>query len=561
MTTRMFSIGQLLVVGALCGASIFVACGGEDSSTDGTNAGNAGISAGGLGGRAASSSGGRQAGGNAGALATGGRTGGVGGATTGQGRRTFGQGGGFGVGGRTTGAGGSTSTTTNCGMGVQDGQDCTNGTDTDCTVAFGPNAGDACTCGTDDTWTCTTAEGTGGVTGAGGDNGAGGNTGSTCTGGIQTDSPCNPDVDTTECVRSNRTCTCGADTSLWTCVPTGGEGGDTGAGGSTSTTADCGMGVRDGQDCTNGTDTDCTIATGRNAGDVCTCGTDDTWTCTTPEGTGGVTGAGGDNGAGGNTGSTCTGGVQTDSPCNPDVDTEDCVRPTRTCTCSADTSLWTCVPTGGEGGAGNEGGSTGAGGSTGTDCGMDVQDGQDCTNGDDADCTIAFGPNAGDACTCTADDTWSCGAVVGAGGTGAGGTGAGGTAAGGETAAGGTAAGGDTSSGGSAGDAGAGGDGGAAGSTSALEACADPEVVTGDTCSTRNDADCSVSGTSTTDACTCARVGGRSTWVCGVSICADTVEDGGDCVAGDADCTPSGYNENCTCTETLWVCDTIAVGG
>ncbi len=52
----------------------------------------------------------------------------------------------------------------------------------------------------------------------------------TCVSGIQTGSQCNPRADTEACVRSDRTCLCGAD-STWTCTPNSGTGGS-GAGGS-----------------------------------------------------------------------------------------------------------------------------------------------------------------------------------------------------------------------------------------------------------------------------------------------------------------------------------------
>lgn len=71
---------------------------------------------------------------------------------------------------------------------------------------------------------------------------------------------------------------------------------------------------------------------------------------------------GGSIGAGGNGSSSCVSGVDTGDACNPAIDTELCVRSTRECTCSG--SQWTCVPTGGEGGAANAGGATGSGGAT-----------------------------------------------------------------------------------------------------------------------------------------------------------------------------------------------------
>ncbi len=73
--------------------------------------------------------------------------------------------------------------------------------------------------------------------------------------------------------------------------------------------------------------------------------------------TGGVANTGGASGDG-----TCVAGVQTGSVCDPEQDTDVCVRTDRECVCGAD-SLWACTQTGdGSGGA-----DTGAGGSqTGT---------------------------------------------------------------------------------------------------------------------------------------------------------------------------------------------------
>lgn len=44
-------------------------------------------------------------------------------------------------------------------------------------------------------------------------------------------------------------------------------------------------------------------------------------------------------------GPTCRSGVQTGSACDPDYDTSECVRTSRTCQCNAATSQWTCTPT------------------------------------------------------------------------------------------------------------------------------------------------------------------------------------------------------------------------
>lgn len=56
-------------------------------------------------------------------------------------------------------------------------------------------------------------------------------------------------------------------------------------------------------------------------------------------------------------GPTCRGGVQTGTACNPQYDTTDCVRSTRTCQCDAATSQWNCTPTAAaSGGAGAMGG-------------------------------------------------------------------------------------------------------------------------------------------------------------------------------------------------------------
>lgn len=61
--------------------------------------------------------------------------------------------------------------------------------------------------------------------------GNGGSPGTTCVSGVQTGTTCNPVADTAVCVRSNRTCTCGVDSSQWSCVTTDGGAGGGGAGG------------------------------------------------------------------------------------------------------------------------------------------------------------------------------------------------------------------------------------------------------------------------------------------------------------------------------------------
>lgn len=60
---------------------------------------------------------------------------------------------------------------------------------------------------------------------------------------------------------------------------------------------------------------------------------------------------------------SCVQGVNTGDNCNASIDTTECVRSTRTCTCSAQTQKWACTPNG-VGGAGN-GGNSGRGGSAG----------------------------------------------------------------------------------------------------------------------------------------------------------------------------------------------------
>ncbi len=80
----------------------------------------------------------------------------------------------------------------------------------------------------------TGGQGVGGSGNGGGPVGAGGSGESTCVSGVDTDDACNPAVDTTTCVRSNRTCECNAGTSRWVCTPTTGQGGAPGTGGAPS---------------------------------------------------------------------------------------------------------------------------------------------------------------------------------------------------------------------------------------------------------------------------------------------------------------------------------------
>lgn len=90
-------------------------------------------------------------------------------------------------------------------------------------VGGASNAGGASTGGAEGATGGQVPEGTGG---------AGGTTAATssCIPGVDTGDGCNPTVDTTVCVRSTRTCECGAD-GTWTCTPLDGQGG---AGGTTS---------------------------------------------------------------------------------------------------------------------------------------------------------------------------------------------------------------------------------------------------------------------------------------------------------------------------------------
>ncbi len=66
-------------------------------------------------------------------------------------------------------------------------------------------------------------------------------------------------------------------------------------------------------------------------------------------------------GEGGTTGtSSCVPGVDTGDTCDPAIDVDECVRSTRTCTCSG--TAWSCVPNAGEGGAGQGGAGQGGAG-------------------------------------------------------------------------------------------------------------------------------------------------------------------------------------------------------
>jgi endo-1,4-beta-xylanase len=71
----------------------------------------------------------------------------------------------------------------------------------------------------------TGGQATGGLTGTSGGT-------STCVAGVQTGDSCDPAVDVSVCVRSDRDCTCDANTRQWNCVSNEGTGGSTGAGGS-----------------------------------------------------------------------------------------------------------------------------------------------------------------------------------------------------------------------------------------------------------------------------------------------------------------------------------------
>lgn len=66
--------------------------------------------------------------------------------------------------------------------------------------------------------------------------------------------------------------------------------------------------------------------------------------------------------------STCVPGVETGDQCDPAVDTAECVRSTRTCTCGSD-ALWACTSSGGQGGTGGSSGAPAVGGGGGTELG------------------------------------------------------------------------------------------------------------------------------------------------------------------------------------------------
>lgn len=61
--------------------------------------------------------------------------------------------------------------------------------------------------------------------------------------------------------------------------------------------------------------------------------------------------------------SSCVSGVNTGSTCDPEIDTAECVRSTRTCTCES-SGKWACTTTSGGGGASGTGETTGTGGTS-----------------------------------------------------------------------------------------------------------------------------------------------------------------------------------------------------
>lgn len=79
----------------------------------------------------------------------------------------------------------------------------------------------------------------------------------------------------------------------------------------------------------------------------------ETGTNDTSDANGGSTSGGGE--------SSCVSGVDTGSPCDPKVDTSECIRSTRTCTCEA-SGEWSCSATAGVGGSSGQGNTTGTGG-------------------------------------------------------------------------------------------------------------------------------------------------------------------------------------------------------
>ncbi len=183
-------------------------------------------------------------------------TGGAGSPTGGSGTGSPGSGGSPGTGGATASGlgtgGGSTSgpgtggaTSSGLGTGGSPGTGGTPSTGgavgTGGTPSTGGHAGTGGSLGTGGTPSTGGHAGTGGISATGGaDLGGtgGGATGeSSCVSGVATGSPCDPAVDTTECQRSDRTCTCDA-SGQWSCTPSTGSGGTSGVGtgGTTSTT-------------------------------------------------------------------------------------------------------------------------------------------------------------------------------------------------------------------------------------------------------------------------------------------------------------------------------------
>lgn len=116
--------------------------------------------------------------------------------------------------------------------------------------------------------------------------------GSSCKSGVVTGSVCNPVVDVDDCIRTSRTCKCGAD-EQWVCqdtsiVPQGGATNRpssiaaTGSRTATSDTAAC-LGVTDGGDCeTYGDGAVCDRSASASDPRICTCerkGNDYAWSC------------------------------------------------------------------------------------------------------------------------------------------------------------------------------------------------------------------------------------------------------------------------------------------
>ncbi len=147
----------------------------------------------------------------------------VGGSTSGGNTMTGGAGGlgigGMGVGGTGTGGMGTG------GAGI--GGSGIGGTGTGGTGIGGSGVGGTGTGGTGVGGLATGGVGVGGVSVQGGappSGGSGGSGQSSCTSGVDTGSPCDPAVDVEVCHRSDRDCTCGAN-SEWSCTPTGETGG------------------------------------------------------------------------------------------------------------------------------------------------------------------------------------------------------------------------------------------------------------------------------------------------------------------------------------------------